>query len=361
MPSGQSDSFSGTLRTDADSNWQGLAVSGGQRIGTHGIVIKNGLGEQDLNTNAANFGGEFIMNAGIVGIGAGQVFGAGAETSQLTINGGTLINKAGTVSLRVPLLQIGGSFTWDINGSGDSQFLGNAGGSTVELTTDPTITVTSSVANGTGTLIFLGQVDDGTLYGNTSTPHGFTVTGSNALSLEDFQNSYRGNTVISAGTLNLITVSNSNNVPSLGDQTNPGTLVLETGSNLTMNGGNGVNFNTGIASSGYTNTLTNIENNPVSVTGDSTIAYKDGSGSITDVTNPAGVNFVFTSNSLNWTAGKLTFAYQNTVATTTVTYRPQFSGSGFTYGGPIEVDNGATGTHPTVLEFERLWYADVQR
>ena len=133
------------------------------------------------------------------------MFGTGAGGSQLTINGGTLINKSGTsLNLRDPILQISGSFTWDINGNGDSQFLGLSGGSTIELTTDPTITMTSTVANGTGTLIFLGQVDDGTLYGNTGTPHGFTVTGSIPLTLENFQNLYRGNTVGSAGTLNLL-------------------------------------------------------------------------------------------------------------------------------------------------------------
>ena len=280
------------------------------------------------------------------------MFGTGAGGSQLTINGGTLINKSGTsLNLRDPILQISGSFTWDINGNGDSQFLGLAGGSTIELTTDPTITMTSTVANGTGTLIFLGQVDDGTLYGNTSTPHGFTVTGSTALSLENFQNLYRGNTVISAGTLNLITQGTSTNVPSLGDQQNPGTLVLETGSKLTMNGGNGVNFNAGIASSGYTNTLTNIENNPVSVSGDSTIAYKD--TSTASRMSPIPPALTSSSPPIRLTGPR---ARSPSPIRTPLPQRPSriarnFPAAASPTAGRSRLTTAQAGTHPTVLQF----------
>ncbi len=167
FPAGQTDSYTGTLETDADTTWQNVTASGGVRTGNRGVIIKNGPGEQDFTQNDGKFGGEFIMNAGSVGIGLGGVFGTGAGGSQLTINGGTLINKTEARStFETRSSRLAAALPGNQKGeNSDTQFLGLAGRSTVELASDPTITVTSSVAGGTGTFILLGEVDDGQLLG----------------------------------------------------------------------------------------------------------------------------------------------------------------------------------------------------
>ena len=65
--SGKSYSYTGTLETDASTDWQNLALSGGQRSGAM-ASLSDGAGEQDFNQNDGKFGGEFIMNAGSVGL-----------------------------------------------------------------------------------------------------------------------------------------------------------------------------------------------------------------------------------------------------------------------------------------------------
>src|SRR5439155_16067318 len=129
--------------------------------------------------------------------------------------------------------------TFDINGASNSQLLGTTNGAFVYLRTNPTITVT----NGTGVLIFLGQVDDGSFL-SLATPHGFTKAGTGGLTMGSNLNSYRGDTVISEGALRVSTsvTTNSQVVASLGDQANPGRLVMA-GGTLEMNGQVGTIWN----------------------------------------------------------------------------------------------------------------------
>ena len=127
----------------------------------NGRIVKTGPGRQDFTQDNNGQHGEFVVDEGTVGIGDQGIFGHTGTDYFLTINGGTLMNLGGTLNPYVQNITIGGSFTYDMNGAGDTQFNGNAGLCITTLTTDnPTITVTGSTTN---SLAFAGSiVDDGT-------------------------------------------------------------------------------------------------------------------------------------------------------------------------------------------------------
>ncbi|HVT30677.1 MAG TPA: autotransporter-associated beta strand repeat-containing protein, partial [Lacipirellulaceae bacterium] len=331
-PASESYSFSGTLRTDFDANT--LAF---------GTVIKTGAGEQDFNQINDRMFGQFILQQGTVGIGDAQIFGPsntgpyGLNHSvlypRLEIDGGALKNIAGTLNMSVPLVFIGGSFDFD-SGNGNTQFLGSSANPTVTTLTvnNPTINVTTT---GTTALIFAHQIQD------DGTPRGFTKSGPGLLTLGGHDNSYGGDTVLQQGTLRLsnnVTASTDTGgeVPTLGNQTSPGTLVLA-GGKLDFNGKIGTIFADAYSGTPYNGTRTNIESNPISVTASSIIAYASSATGITD-----DVNFVFTSNSVAWTSGTLTFQNNNANSTGDI-FKPTFSGSGFNYGGPVALTNNTNG------------------
>ncbi len=89
-----------------------------------GKVIKNGAGMLTLSGNSTGFGGEFIVNDGMIGYGSSGALGASATAGIITLNGGKLSNTgtsgrsvAATVSVNLV-----GDFTVD-----DSLFGPNPG------------------------------------------------------------------------------------------------------------------------------------------------------------------------------------------------------------------------------------------
>ena len=171
VPTGESYTYNGFISADYDIFSD-----------IHGTIIKNGDGEMDFtrNNGTSGFDGEFVMNAGIVGIGDNQVFGPTASaTAQLTINGGTLKNTTGSsLNTTVKKVQIGGDFTFDVNGSSDTQINGNGGQVTVPLAADnPTITVIPGTGSSSGAFIIAGDIVNGA----GATVRGFTKAGAGLL------------------------------------------------------------------------------------------------------------------------------------------------------------------------------------
>jgi autotransporter-associated beta strand protein len=139
-------------------------------------------------------------------------------------------------------------------------------------------------------------------------------------------NDYSGVTTIQAGALRVIESSQIGNGTS---------AVNLSGGQLEYNGSGAVNAK-----------LFNVTN-PVHVTANSTIAYNSVTGGLTNVTDPTGIQFVFSNNTFDRSGGTLTLVHQG--ASQGITYRPRFSGSGFNYAGPVVISNGG-GTRKTVLE-----------
>ncbi|HVT27325.1 MAG TPA: autotransporter-associated beta strand repeat-containing protein, partial [Lacipirellulaceae bacterium] len=336
-PTGESYSFSGTLRTDFD------ASSPDPDNPVRGTIIKTGGGRQDFTQTNGNMLGDFVLQDGTVGVGTNSVFGPVAlpnvKFPQLHINGGTLVNTSGgPLNPSVQYIFVGGSFTFDINGGNDTQFNGAAGVVTTTLTADnPTITVLGdTIVNGstsTGTLIFAGDiVDDGA-------PRGFTKSGPGTLTLGSPGNSYRGETTVAQGALLVRYQTNSGNT---------GTARIGDGNGRVNLSGGKLEYNGSSGSSSLSFTVTN----PVRVTADSEIDYASATTGLTDATNPAGIVFDFASNgngdAFDWTGGTLTFRHNG--ASQGISYRPSLSRSGFDYGGPVVIDNGAGSTRRTVLQ-----------
>src|SRR5262249_36321896 len=69
-----------TLATPAGETHAGvISASAG------GKIIKNGSGAWSLTGSSTGFNGEFVMNAGTLGIGGSNIFGNAANTSTVTI------------------------------------------------------------------------------------------------------------------------------------------------------------------------------------------------------------------------------------------------------------------------------------
>ena len=329
------------------NEYQGLyTVSAG------GKIVKNGDGQLTLNNFPTGFSGEFVINSGIIGVGQNNIFGNSGTGSTLTINpnnlasGPTLKRTGATINLAVTKIHIGGNFTYDNNGGSDTQLNGLNGASTTTLMADnPVITVTGDTivdgAKSSGTFIFAGDiVDDGNI-------RGFTKSGTGTLTLGSHGNSYRGETTIQQGALNVRYQTNSANIgfSRIGDGTG---RVNFSGGTLSYNGSAHTTGSPAITDQPRHFTVSN----PIRVTADSTIAYASTSSGLTDAADnangagPDGVVIEFTSNTIDTTGGTLTLRHNG--LSQSLTYRPTFSGSGFTYTGPI-VLSGA-GTRKTVLQ-----------
>jgi fibronectin-binding autotransporter adhesin len=260
----------------------------------------------------------------------------------LTINpnnvatGPTFKRTGATINLSVGNIDISGNFTYDNNGASDTQLNGTNGASTTTLKADnPVITVSGDTivdgAKTSGTFIFAGDIiDDGNI-------RGFTKSGPGTLTLGSKGNSYRGETTIQQGALNVRYQTNSANVgfSRIGDGNG---RVNLSGGKLTYNG------------STPTTTRSFTVTNPVRVTSDSEIDYASTTTGLTNSTDPAGVIFDFTSNlsgdAFDWTGGTLTFRHNG--ASQGIVYRPSFSRTGFNYAGPVVISG--TGTRQTVLQ-----------
>jgi autotransporter-associated beta strand protein len=331
VPASESYSWSGTMRTDGDATWH----STGGVSGVRGVIIKTGLGRQDITQFNSEMSGEFRLQQGTLGVGDQQAFGGAINTgtppfydstsAKLTITGGTMMNiSSGSQTFSVKNIEIGGSFTFDPVGANNSQFLNK----TITLTTaNPTITVLPGTG---GQFIFASYITD------NGQGYGFTKAGTGILNLTSDStqmNNFSGPVTVSAGQLRTVAPVR------IGDGT--GGLYLS-GGQLAFNGGlNGL--------VPHTSERYEEISNPLHVTADSSIAYDSTTGNLTDVTDPLGIQYVFTSNTVDRTGGTLTFSYLNTASTTTVTYRPRFTGSGFDYTGPVVINKG-TGARNTVLE-----------
>ena len=317
-----------------------------------GKIVKNGDGQLTLNNFPTAFAGEFVINSGIIGVGQNNIFGTGGTGSTLTINannlptGPTLKRTGATINLSVTKIQIGGDFTYDNNGGNDTQLNGTSGASTTTLMADnPVITVTGdTIVNGSkssGTFIFAGDiVDDGNI-------RGFTKSGPGTLTLGSKGNSYRGETTIQQGALNVRYQTNASNIgfSRIGDGTG---RVNLSGGTLSYNGSAHTSGTPAVTDQPRHFTV----DNPIRVTADSTIAYASVTNNLTDAIDnangagPDGVVFEFTSNTVDTTGGTLTLRHNG--LSQGLTYRPTFSGSGFSYTGPV-VLTGA-GTRKTVLQ-----------
>ena len=340
VPTGESYTYNGYVNADYDIFSD-----------VHGTIIKNGNGEMDFNRNngTSGFDGEFVINAGTIGIGDNQVFGATASaTARLTINGGTLKDTIVGTSLNTTVkdVRIGGDFSFEINGGSDTQFNGDGGQMTITLQADnPTITVIPGTGASSGNLIFAGDI----LNGSGATDRGFTKAGAGNLTLGGPNSDYRGQTTILAGSLRVRYQTNSKNIgwTRLGDGNG---RVNLSGGTLEYNGSAPTN-------SPRTFTLTN----PVRVTANSQIAYDSTTTGLTGTTDPGGVVFEFNSNSIDTTGGTLTLVHLG--SSQGITFRPTFSGSDFTYTGPVVIDNGG-GSRKTVMQSTntsgvQTWSGDI--
>ncbi len=261
VPTGASYTHNGTLSTSYNI-----------QDDTHGKVIKNGNGENDFTQIDSGFEGEFILNQGTVGVGNNQIFGSSSNiNARLTINGGTLKNiqdpmMAGALNLSVRNVDIAGSFTFDINVAGNTQFIGgNSVSGQITLKVDnPTITVnTPSLTNPVNSLIFAQPITDG------PNSYGFTKAGAGTLAFNNPNNDYSGTTTIQGGVLRLAPINATR--PTAGSATAQATSScravrwkqMETG-----DVGDSVNLRTA--------TVTN----PISVTASSAITYRTAAATV---------------------------------------------------------------------------------
>jgi autotransporter-associated beta strand protein len=166
-------------------------------------------------------------------------------------------------------------------------------------------------------------------------------------------NSYRGETTIQQGALRVRYQTNASNV---------GMGRIGDGNGRVNLSGGTLEYNGSTPSSIRTVSITN----PVRVTADSEIDYASTTTGLTGATDPSGVIFDFASNAngdaFDWTGGTLKFRHNG--ASGAITYRPSFSRTGFTYAGPVVIDNGAGTTRRTVLQSTntsgtQTWSGDI--
>jgi fibronectin-binding autotransporter adhesin len=299
-----------------------------------GKIVKNGDGTLILNNFPAGFtGGEFIVNSGTVGIGQNNVFGTNGNGSKLTINpnnlatGPTLKRTGATINLGNAFMDIGGNFTYDNNGTSDTQYNGNAGASTTTLKADnPVITVINGSRTG-GVFIFAGDiVDDGNI-------RGFTKAGAGTMLLGSKTNAYRGATTIQEGFLRVRKQTNAGNI---------GTARIGDGTGAVNLSGGQLEFNGSVITAGDPRTFT--VTNPINVTAtNSSIGYFSATATL-GATNT--IDFIFSSNTITTPGGDLAFKNEGSCTDNggagTCTFRPTFSGSGFTVSIPVTISNHAT-------------------
>jgi autotransporter-associated beta strand protein len=186
------------ILTLADPAGESLGGTGVITASAGGKVVKNGSGAWSISNNSPGFNGEFEMNAGTLGIGAGSVFGNGADgtdASTFTYNGGVLSNTgtggrtqpAGvTVNLNADLVADDSLF----NSSQPGQILFNG---VATLTTDRVFTI-----NGTANVGFADLRESGGARAVTKNGAGtLAMTGTTAANA----NAFTGSVTVNAGRL----------------------------------------------------------------------------------------------------------------------------------------------------------------
>jgi autotransporter-associated beta strand protein len=203
----------GTIRTIDVGTGSSLVFSS-QAISTASGTgfIKTGSGTWNIGAQVNNYDGGFTLSSGIVNVSGYKSFG----NSSLLINGGE-IYSTGSHNYNVSSISIGGNFT--LSGSGNDVW-----SSGVSLGSS-TRTITNSTSSG-GSRTFSGIIS-----GSTGTGLTFTGSGASPIILEG-ANTYDGLTTVSGGTVKL-NRSGGNALPSTNSVTiNGGTLQISTNQTL---------------------------------------------------------------------------------------------------------------------------------
>lgn len=314
-------------------------TSSGTLATAHGKIIKNGPGQLLLNEFGPFNSGEFVLNSGTLAIGQNNIFGPATANAKLTINSnndptGPTLKREGTtdcpscvatINLSVTTIDIDGNFTYDNNGNNDTQLNGSNGASTTTLKADnPVITVINGSRSG-GAFIFAGDiVDDGNI-------RGFTKSGPGTMILGSKGNAYRGETTIQQGFLRVRKQTNTGNV---------GTARIGDGNGRVNLSGGQLEYNGSVVTAGDPRTFT--VTNPINVTAaGSSIGYFSTTATL-GATNT--IDFIFSSDQITTPGGDLTLKNEGSCTdnSSTCTFRPTFSGTGFTVSIPVTVNNHAT-------------------
>ena len=238
-----------------DFNNQAISTAGGTGF------IKNGTGTWDIGSQPNAYTGGLTLNTGTIKVSGLKSLGSGA----LTINGG-IIHSTGSHTFAVTSLTIGGDFTFSGTGADIWNMTNNIGSSTR--------TITNNITSGSRTF-------SGVITGSSGAGLTITGSGSGPIILTG-TNTYAGLTTVLGGTLQLNksgggTLPSTNNATvnggifqfssnqTLNDLTlNSGTIIVDNGVTLTING----NFS---RNSGTTVTLTGT--GTIQYSGNSILTY----------------------------------------------------------------------------------------
>jgi autotransporter-associated beta strand protein len=244
-----SDADVNPVSTNFTNSATNYVLQGSQGIAS-GSLTKSGSGTLTIS-NANSYSGGTTLSAGTLNLSNAAAIGVGT----LTINGGTLDNtSAGPITLAANNAQ-----TWSGNFAfGGTQAL-NLGTGSVTLTASPTVTVNGSGANG---VLTVGGVISGSGFGLTKAGPGTLVLSG--------ANTYSGNTVVSAGTLQLTGASAAGSgAITLGDANTGGAPVqLILGNTAADTGFNG---NITVSSSGAGPATINVADIGIGTSGTGTI------------------------------------------------------------------------------------------
>ena len=265
-----------------------------------GKFIKNGTGALSLSGGSTGFNGEFILNAGTLGVGGNNIFGNASNTSSVTINGGNLSNTATngrTIPAPIPVA-LNADFSADDSlfssaQPGQISFNGPA-----TMSADRTITVNGTANLGFADLRGAAGVDLIKAGSGTLAMQGTTPANPNA---------FTGDVTVQAGRLQVA------------------------GASFVGNEANIIHLSGGALNASASRTVPLA--NPINLTANS---------SITTTSAAAGPIFELSSNSIGGSAGTLTLRNDGADGPADQ-LDVRFSGNGFDFARPIVIDNGAVG------------------
>ena len=284
-----------TINNPASESF-GTSGSGGSITGTGGKIVKNGSGSITLQQNTSTYSGGFTLNAGKVGILVNPAFGTGT----LTINNSPTIGVgSGTGRSPTNAVDLNGNITFDDSFTATPGTLTWGTGAWTIKGGNRTITVNTAAGG------YLATINS--VIGQDVPGRGLIKEGNGSLALNNAANTYSGDTTINGGKINL------DGDGSLGN--GAGTLHLSGG---TLN---------------ITADRTAVVSNPIDLTADSAIT-----------TSSAATSVIvdFSNSTVGGSAGTLTFRNDGADGVLD-TFKPRFSGGGFTFSRPVVIDNGGTG------------------
>jgi fibronectin-binding autotransporter adhesin len=278
-----------------------------------GKVTKDGAGTWILSGGSTGFNGEFVMNAGTLGVGGSNIFGNASNTSKVTYLGGTLSNN-GTGGRTIPApipLAINANMTVDdslFNTSAPGQILFNG---PATMNADRTITVNGLANLGLADLRETGGTRNLVKEGGGT----LAMTGTVAANANEFT----GTVTVNAGRLQV------GGATYVGNETN--TIIL-----------NGGNLST---SASRTVQLAN----PISVTSNSS--------AITTSSIASTPNFDFSNNNpFTFSSGSIVLTLRNDGGdASTDQLRIRLFGSGFNIANNIDMPNGTASSTVELSSF----------